>query len=165
MKYQNMKVVEPFVDPAKLTEEDFMNAWEQRAQYNNMIKTMLRPTADAIKLYHWPRGDASVLFHGVELSEGGDHKKSIVITVECHTNGNEREVTYTIPLEACLGGQADVIAFFVEEKAKQEERANEMGKQRDQAATEERRKLYDKLKLEFDPPAPLRLDALMEYGK
>jgi|SRR5665213_36727 len=153
MKYQNMKVVEPIIDPVKPTEEDFMNAWHQRAQYNKMIETMLRPSVEAIKLYHWPRGDSSVSYYGAEIYESVNNKKSIAISVDCHTNGNVRQLTYTIPIEDCLGGQAAVIAFFVEEKARQDAKADEMGRQRELAATEERHKLYNRLKLEFEPPA------------
>jgi hypothetical protein len=149
MKYQNMKVQSPVIEPARPTEEDFMNAWHQRSQYNQMLEVMIQPVLEAIRTYHYPRGSASILLDKFELREATNNTKSVALSIECHINGNIRESTYVIPLSACLGGQADVIAFFVEEKAKQEARADEMGRRRASEEKETRHKLYEELKLEF----------------
>lgn len=141
------------------TEEDFMNSWHQMEQYREQINHMLEPGLDAIRSFHYPRGGAQVFLYSFEVYAHSNKPTEVAYTVEHTIYGDSSTTTFTIPLVSILAGGAAVIAFFEEERAKQEEKANEMGRQHELKDKEERQQLFNKLKLEFEPPA----EAIIKY--
>jgi hypothetical protein len=130
--------------------EYFMDLWTKRAEYQNKIDVLLREAQEAIKAYHF-NGRFIGLFNEIELTEHASGTYSVIFPVEYGHLDTEYN-SYTIPLETCLAGRASVIAFFVEEKRQQQEKADAMGLERLAKEKDDRRRLYNKLKLEFDPP-------------
>lgn len=147
-------------DIVKTPIEYFMEIWNKATQYQHKINVLLSEAKVAIKDYHFPRYTHTVLFNPVELAESASGKYSVIFPIEYHRNNDAEYNSYTISLETCLAGRDAVIAFFVEEKRKQQEQADAMGLKKLAQEREDRRRLYDKLKLEFDPPA----EAIIKHG-
>lgn len=165
MKYRDMKVKEPIVGSLAPKEEDFMEAWYRFTEERQKITTMLQPALGAIREYHYPRGQVSVMLDNFEVLDIPNKPKAVVITLQCHRNENMQMISFSIPLDACLSGGTAVITFFTEEARKAEERANEAGRKREAADKEERRKKFYELKAEFESLPPIRDDERIEYGR
>lgn len=155
-----MEVKDVEVGDLSFKEEDFLNAWNQMAQYKHQVNTMLHPALEAIEAYHFSFGGSHILLDNFEYHESSKGK-FIMYSIEVHINGNTRDTTFTIPLDVCLAGKKATIKYFEEEKRKQEEKANVAGKARDDADKEERRKKFLELKLEFEP----KEDAIVKKSK
>lgn len=147
-------------EAVKTTIELFMDVWTNATRYQHKIDMLLHEAKDAIKAYHFPRYGHTVLFSPIEVAEHAAGKYLVIFPIEYHRDNDAEYNSYTIPLEDCMAGRDAVIAFFVEEKRKQQEKADAMGLQRLAKEREDRRRLYDKLKLEFDPP----VEAIIKHG-
>lgn len=141
--------------------DDFLNSWYQMSQYKEQLARILKPGLNAIRSFYYPRGGASVILDSFDLYDVPNKPRTIAYTVQLHINGNISTTTFTIPLSAILAGESAIIKFFEDERAAQEEKAKEAGHQRDLRDKEERKKIFDKLKLEFEP----KEDAIIKYGE
>jgi hypothetical protein len=151
MKYQNMKVQTVESGSLAPTEQDFMEHWNSMVERRTMLNRMLQPGLEAIRVFHYPRG-GSVLLDTFELVEYANKDRAVAYTIQLYVNGNISTTTFTIPLSAIMKGYKEVISFFEEEQKLHEEHAREAGRRREAADKESRKKLFDELKLEFDPP-------------
>lgn len=143
------------------TEEFFLRQWALMESSRDAIRIMLDPGLDAIKKFHFSRGNPTIFLNDFDLHVNGDGSKSIAYALTEHIHGNNLETTFVIPLQSILHGETAVIEFFQEELRKQEEKANAMGQKRMAKEKEDRRRQFQELKLEFEPPT----EAIIRQGE
>lgn len=147
-----MKVVKPEVGDVTLKSEDFLKIWKKHLAAMKQLEVVLAPTTDAIKQRFFQRQPAIVRWGDTELHSKDNINYNVVITIEWfeNRNGEMEQNSYTIPLHAALAGTKAVNDFFDEEERKQQEEAKRLGLLREARDKDQRREVYNKLKLEFD---------------
>jgi hypothetical protein len=145
-------VVEPEVGDVYPKPEDFLKIWKRHAADMKRIEVMLAPAAEVIgkrfyDRYHKP----SVKWMETELQTKDEVNYDVVLVLEAWIGGEMDSEAYILPLVVALGDPQAVDIFYEAEKVKQIAEAERQGLMRIAREKEDRRKIYDTLKKEFDP--------------
>jgi hypothetical protein len=135
---------------------DFMNRWHQMEQTRTQLDHIVRGARDAILKFQLGGRHQDIIWENFEMTtEAG--KDAVVFPCQYYwpgSGGYDHEA-YVIPLEVVLAGEEATTIFFQAEKIKQEEKARELGRLREQQQLDIRRVQFLKLKAEFEPVQPL----------
>jgi len=148
-----LDVVEPKLGDLSPKPEDFLRAWHQMGQYRRQIEIMLTPAADVIKKRFLQKYSPSVLWDQTELSTRDEINYDVIISIDFYFpgSGETDQDAYTLPLPVALGGVKAINDFFDEEKKKEIAEAERQGLLRLAREKNDRQKLFETLKKEFDP--------------
>lgn len=145
--------------PSTMTVDEFMQTWNNEAEFHKQIEAVLAPAKRAVESLFCAR-QGQIIWIGMELvtNYSRDKQIDIVFSGDYYVGmGRIDRDSYQIPLEAALQGKEATIAFFKEEKRKEEEKARELGRKREAQDKEARKKQFYELKAEFEglPSAPV----------
>lgn len=130
---------------------EFMERWHQMEQIRTQLEHIVRGARDTITEFFKLR-EHNMTWHPFEMTY--DQGKDAVLFEGQYYyggGGGPDSESWIIPLDAVLAGKSTVFSFFVEEKRKEEEKARELGRLREQREVDKRRADFLKLKAEFDP--------------
>lgn len=154
MKYQNMNVKVPQIE-AKLTAEDFYTAWTEMLQQRNKLLVMVEPAIQATRERYGRH--LQLIDNGIDLQDGkisDPANATLVLTFEYWTQRDHdvQETSFSIPLDAAMHSVGAVLLHFDNEKQRQEQAAIEAGIRKVAREKEDRRVIFERLKVEFEPP-------------
>lgn len=86
------------------------------------------------------------------MGPGGTYDIVVFPAEYYYGSGNNDSETWMIPLTAVLSGKQACLDYLAEERRKEIEKQNELGRAREQRDIEQRKAIFLKLKAEFEPP-------------
>lgn len=157
------KVKHPPIGDLSPKVEDFLPVWQAIVNARHKLEVFLTPAVDAIKQYHYGRARSVTCdWEQLEVLPSQNHLWEVVLVFTSYWPGagEDDHESYVLPLAVALSGQVAITTFFNEEKAKQQKKADELGQQRLMQEKTQRKTIFDKLKLEFEPP----VEAIVKYN-
>lgn len=135
----------------------FLEQWNQLVERRQRVEHILQPTRQAIlSTFKFP---TNVLWdnNSMELVQKNDRKYELLLSGSYYSHGEMENISWQIPLEACLEGRDAVLAFFKSEEEARMRVAREAGERREMHERDERYRRFLLLKQEFEPKTGVEL--------